>query len=166
LELAGAVRRIVTEIDKDQPVADIATMEQAIDRALAGRRLSTLLVGLFAGLAVVLAAIGVFGLVSYAVTCRTNEIGIRMALGARRSGILAMITRETLAFGLGGVAVGIAGSLGTSRLLASMLYEVKPAAPHILLASAAFLVATMIFATLFAARRAIGVDPVVALRQE
>ncbi len=164
--LARAVRAAVAEIDKDQPVADIRTMREAVGKSMAGRRLNTTLIALFAGLALALAATGVFGLVSYAVTCRTNEFGIRMALGARRSTILAMVTRETLAFGTVGIAAGIFASLAAARFLAGMLYGVKPAAPHILFASAGFLVAAMVVATVLAARRAMGVDPVVALRHE
>lgn len=164
--LARAVRAAVAEIDKDQPVADIRTMREAVGKSMAGRRLNTTLIALFAGLALALAATGVFGLVSYAVTCRTNEFGIRMALGARRSTILAMVTRETLAFGAVGIAAGIFASLAAARFLAGMLYGVKPAAPHILFASAGFLVAAMVVATVLAARRAMGVDPVVALRHE
>jgi putative ABC transport system permease protein len=164
--LARGVRGIVAGIDKDQPVADIITMRQQVDKRLAGRRLNTLLFGLFAGLALALAAIGVFGLVSYSVSRRTNEIGIRMALGARRPAILAMIARDVLALGFAGVIAGAAASLGASRLLKGILDGARPDTAPILIASAGVLVFAMVLATLIAARRAMSVDPVVALRHE
>jgi putative ABC transport system permease protein len=165
-DLAAAARASAATIDKDQPVADIKTMTQLVEKKLATRRLNTLLMTLFAALALSLAAVGIFGLVSYSVARRTHEIGIRMALGARRFTILRMLTAETLALGGIGVAAGVAGSLAASRLLASMLYGVKPAAPHILIAAAVFLFAALLAATLLAGRRAMQVDPVVALRHE
>ncbi|MCL4192256.1 MAG: ABC transporter permease [Thermoguttaceae bacterium] len=164
--LASAARAAVAEIDRDQPVVDIVPMSQLVKRSLADRRLNTLLLGLFAALAVGLAAVGVFGLVSYSVARRTHEIGIRLALGARRSTILGMITRETLTLGGAGTIGGIACSLAASRLLVGMLYGVKPAAPHILIGAAGFLITAVLAATLLAARRAMRVDPVVALRHE
>ncbi len=164
--VARAARAIVAEIDKDQPVAEVKTMYELVARHTARRRLNALLVGVFGGLALTLATIGVFGLVSYSVACRTNEIGVRMALGARRSNILGMVTREALALSTAGVAAGIAGSLASSRLIASMLYGVKPAAPHILIAAASFLVIATMAATLIGARKAMRVDPVIALRHE
>jgi putative ABC transport system permease protein len=164
--LAAAARSAAGSIDKDQPVADVLTMKELVDRTLAGRRLNALLVGLFALLALLLAAVGVFGLVAYAVARRTHEIGIRMALGARRSAILAMFTRESLRLGVMGVIAGTAGSLAASELLAKLLYQVKPAAPHILMAAAAFLIAAVLLATLLAARHALRVAPVIALRHD
>ncbi len=164
--LAAAARAAVAAIDKDQPVADVLTMTELVDRTLASRRLNALFVGLFAVLALLLAAVGVFGLVAYAVARRTHEIGIRMALGARRSTILAMFTRESLRLGAVGVIAGTAGSLAASQLLAKLLYQVKPAAPHILIAAAGFLIAALLLATLLAARRALRVDPVIALRHD
>lgn len=164
--LIGAVRAAAAGIDPDQPAGDVLTLRQIVEKKLAGRRLNTLLIGLFAALAVILAIVGVFGLVSYSVSCRVKEISIRMALGARRSAMLAMILRDTLAFGVPGVVVGIAASFGTSRLLAAMLYGVEPAAPHVLFAAAAFLATAMVVASLSAARRAVGLDPILALRQD
>ena len=164
--LVNAIRAAAARIDKDQPIADLLTMRQLVDKHLATRRWNAILIGLFAFLAVVLAIVGVFGLVSYSVSTRTNEIGIRMALGAGRSTILAMIVRDTLAFGAVGILAGLAGAVGSSHLLASMLYGVAPRAPHILFASAAFLGAATIWAAIIAGRRAIVLDPVGALRHE
>lgn len=164
--ITGAVRARVAAIDKDQPIEDVLTMRQLVDRKLAARRLNTVVLGMFAGIAVLLVTVGVFGLVSYAVSFRTNEIGIRMALGARRSTILGMIMRETLAFGVPGLTAGVLASVATSRVLASLLYAVAPAAPHILVSSAALVATAMTLSTAFAARRAIGLEPMAALRHE
>lgn len=164
--LAAVVRTVVAQIDKDQPAGDVVTLQELVDRELAGRRLNTLLIGIFAFLAVALAVIGMFGLVSYSVSRRTTEVGIRMALGAQRSRILFMIIRETLAFGLAGVIAGTLASFGALRFLSSRLYGSAPNAPYILLISASFIVATMVFATVLAARGLIALDPMMALRHD
>jgi putative ABC transport system permease protein len=164
--VASAVRRAVAEIDKDQPVAAVATMEQLVESTLESRRLNTLLLGLFAGLAVTLAAVGVFGVASYAVARRTKEIGIRMALGATPASVLVMVARETLVLAIVGAAIGLGGTLATSRLLARFLYGVRPAEPAIMAGVAMALVAVVVGSGLVPARRAMRVDPVVALREE
>jgi putative ABC transport system permease protein len=164
--MARAVRRAVAEMDKDQPVAAVATMEQLVESWLESRRLNTLLLGLFAGLAVALAAVGVFGVASYAVARRTKEIGIRMALGATPVAVLAMVARETLVLAVIGAAIGLAGTAATSRLLARFLYGVTPAEPAILAGVAMALVAVVVGSGLFPARRAMLVDPMVALRED
>jgi putative ABC transport system permease protein len=164
--MAKAVRRTVAEIDKNQPVAAVATMERVVENQLASRRLNTLLLGLFAGLAVALAAVGVFGVASYAVTRRTKEIGIRMALGATPNSVLAMVARETLFLGIAGAAIGLAGTIVTSRLLARFLFGVKPMEPVIIGAAALALVAIVMGSGLFPAGRAMRVDPMVALRED
>ena len=164
--MARAVRRAVAEMDKDQPVAAVATMEQLVESWLESRRLNTLLLGLFAGLAVALAAVGVFGVASYAVARRTKEIGIRMALGATPVAVLAMVARETLVLAVIGAAIGLAGTAATSRLLARFLYGVTPAEPAILAGVAMALVAVVVGSGLFPARRAMRVDPMVALRED
>jgi putative ABC transport system permease protein len=164
--LARAARAAVALIDKDQPVADVMTMSQLVERQLAGRRLNTLLIGLFAALAIGISGVGIFGLVSYSVTRRTHEIGVRMALGAGRLSVLGTVSRGMLAAGAAGVAGGLACSLAASRLLTSMLYGVKPAAPHILLLAAGSLASAIAAATFLAARRAMRIDPLAALRHE
>jgi predicted permease len=151
--IASAMRRAVAEIDKDQPVADVSTMEQIVWRTLAARRLNTLLVSLFAALAVLLAAVGVFGVVAYSVARRTKEIGIRMALGARPAAVLAMVTKETLAFGAIGAVAGVAAALATSRLIAGFLYGVKPADPAIVGGVAVALLAVVALSGLIPALR-------------
>jgi len=164
--LAGAMRRAVAEMDKGQPVADVSTMEQLVWRTLAARRLNTLLVGLFAGLAIVLAAVGVFGVTAYAVARRTREFGIRMALGATPASVLGMVARETLLLAVAGTAVGVGGTAATSRLLARFLFGVRPAEPVIVIGVAVAVVAVVVASAIFPARRATRVDPMVALREE
>jgi putative ABC transport system permease protein len=164
--IVGAMRRAVAEMDKDQPVADVSTMEQLVWRTLAARRLNTLLVGLFAGLAIVPAAVGVFGVTSYAVARRTKEIGIRMALGATPASVLGMVARETLLLAATGTAIGIGGTAATSRLLARFLFGVKPAEPVIVMGVAIALVTVVVASAVFPAQRATRVDPTVALRED
>jgi putative ABC transport system permease protein len=164
--LARAARAAVASIDKDQPVADVFTMSQIVERRLAGRRLNTLLIGLFAALAMGISAVGIFGLVSYSVARRTHEIGVRVALGAHRLSVLGTVSRAMLAPGAVGIACGLAGALASSRLLASLVYGVKPAAPHILFLAAGSLACATAAATFLAARRAMRIDPVAALRHE
>jgi putative ABC transport system permease protein len=163
--IPAAIRAAVAEMDKDQPVADVKTMEEWVQGTLVARRLNVLLLSIFAGLAVVLAAVGVFGVVSYSVARRTGEIGIRMALGARPISVLAMVARETLVLGLIGVGIGVGGTVATSRLLAGFLYGVRPADPGIVGIVAAVLVGVVVASGLVPARRAMRVDPVVALRE-
>ncbi len=161
---AAAMRAAVAAIDKDQPVTDVKTMEQHMQRALSGRRLNTLLLSIFAALAIALAAVGVFGVVSYAVARRTSEIGIRMALGAPPETILAMVVRETLVPGLTGVALGVAGTVAMSRVLSRFLFGVAPTQPGIMAGVAALLVTVVVASALGPARRAMRVDPAVSLR--
>jgi putative ABC transport system permease protein len=163
--MSAAVRRAVAEIDKNQPVT-VETMQHVVDSHLESRRLNTLLLGLFAGLAVTLAAVGVFGVVSYAVARRTKEIGIRMALGATPASVLVMVARETLLLAVIGAAIGLGGTAATSRLLARFLYGVRPAEPAIVAGVAISLVAVVVGSGLFPARRAMRVDPMVALRED
>jgi putative ABC transport system permease protein len=164
--ISGAVRRVVAEIDKNQPVAGVATMEQVVGSMLESRRLNTLLLGLFAGLAVTLAAVGVFGVTSYAVARRTKEIGVRMALGATPATVMVMVARETLLLAVMGAVIGLGGMAATSRLLARFLYGVRSVEPTIVAGVATSLVAIVVGSGLFPARRAMRVDPTVALREE
>jgi putative ABC transport system permease protein len=156
----------VAEIDKDQPVAQMETMEQVVDRRLESRRLNTLLLGLFAGLAATLSAVGVFGVGSYAVARRTKEIGIRMAMGATPGAMMKMVAGETLLLALAGAVLGLAGAVATSRLLARFLFDVRPAEPAVVALVAAALVALVVGSGLIPARRAMRVDPTVALRED
>jgi putative ABC transport system permease protein len=164
--IARQARAVVADIDKDQPIADMTTMEQLVAREIAGPRLNMVLVGVFASLAVLLAVIGVFGIVSYTVSRRTNEIGIRVALGAHPRDVLRMVTVE--AFSLAGIGL-FAGAVlvfATSRLLTRFVYAVRPGDPGIVAGAAALLAAAVVVASVAPARRAVRVDPVAALRRE
>jgi len=164
--VAATLRQDVAEIDKDLPVTNIAAMPDILTDSVAQPRFRTFLLGLFAAMALVLAATGIFGVISYSVSCRTNEIGIRMALGATRGTILRMVSRETLILTLGGLALGLTGALAAARLLGHMLFGVSAYDPPTLAAVAMALGAVAAIAGYVPARRAMCVDPMVALRHE
>jgi predicted permease len=166
LSLAGAVRRRVSEQDSDQPVFDVQSMEKIISDSVAGRRFSMLLLGVFAGLALVLASVGIYGVISYTATQRTHEIGIRMALGAERADVLRMVVGHGLRLSLIGIGVGLAAALGLTRLMSSMLYGVRPTDIVTYAAVSLILAGVAVLASYVPARRATRVDPLVALRYE
>ncbi len=164
--VAAAIRRQVKALDSGLPVTDVATMPDILEASLAQPRFRVLLLSLFAGMALVLAATGIFGVISYSVSRRTNEIGIRVALGAPRGAILRMVLRETFVLTLVGLAVGIPSALAASRLVGHMLFDVSTYDPATLVAVAAGLAAVAAVAGYVPARRAMRVDPIVALRYE
>lgn len=161
-----AVRNAVLEIDKTQPIASVLTMDEIVHLSVAQPRLETLLLGLLGGLAMVLAGIGIYGLISYSVNQRTCEIGIRMALGANRSTVLRMILLQALSLAGFGLAVGVAGAVVFSRVLQSMLFNVKPTDPSVLAGILALLLGIVLLASYVPARRATKVEPVEALRHQ
>jgi putative ABC transport system permease protein len=165
-EVAAAIRRDVREMDKDLPVTDVEELSALVDASTAQPKFRTTLLGLFAVIALILAVTGIFGVISYSVSCRTREIGIRVALGASRGAILQMILRETLTLALVGLAVGIPCALAASRLVGHMLFNVSPSDPETLTVVALLLAAVACFAGYIPARRAMRVDPMVALRHE
>jgi putative ABC transport system permease protein len=164
--VAAAIRQEVQRMDKDIPVTDVAKMPDLIDASVAQPRFRTFLLGLFAAMALVLAATGIFGVISYSVSRRTNEIGIRVALGASRNTILSMILRETLVLTFAGLAVGLPCALAASHLVGHMLFNVSANDPATLAAVAFSLAAVAALAGYIPARRAMRVDPMVALRYE
>ena len=164
--LVSAIRQQVHDVDKDLPVTEIGPMSESVGASVAQPRFRTWLLGSFAGMALVLAAIGIFGVVSYSVSRRTQEIGIRMALGASRSAILRIISRETLVMLLAGLAVGIPIALASSRLLGHLLFGVSFSDPITLVSVTLALLAVAALASWIPARRATRVDPLVALRHE
>jgi putative ABC transport system permease protein len=164
--VAAAIRQEVQSMDKDLPVTDVAKMPDLIDASVAQPRFRTFLLGLFAGMALVLAATGIFGVISYSVSRRTNEIGIRVALGASRHTILSMILRETLILTLAGLAVGLPCALAASHLVGHMLFNVSANDPATLAAVAFSLAAVAALAGYIPARRAMRIDPMAALRHE
>jgi len=161
-----AVRSALRNIDADVPIANIATMDANITASMGQRRFAMLLLGLFAAMALVLASIGIYGVVSYSVTQRAHEIGVRMALGAARRNVLGMVMRQGLLLVGIGVAIGLAGAFGLTRLIASQLFGVQPSDPSTFLVVATTLVGVAALATFVPAMRATRVDPVVALRDE
>jgi putative ABC transport system permease protein len=164
--LGTAVRREVASVDADIPVTRVRAMEVLIAESFAPRRFNLLLLGGFAVLALLLAAVGLHGVISYAVAQRTHEVGVRLALGATRGHILRLVVGHGLVLVLGGVALGAVGALALSRFVAGMLFGVRPTDPSTFVAVAVLLIAVAIVACYRPARRAAGVDPIVALRYE
>ena len=166
LALTSAIRGAVQSIDKDQPIANVATMEEILSRSVGEPRFRTLLLGVFAALALVLAAIGIYGVMSYTVARRTHEIGIRMALGARPKDTLMLIVGQGLGLALIGVGVGFAGAFGLTQLLSSLLFGVSPTDLSTFVVIALLLTGVAAVACYIPARRATRVDPMLALRCE
>jgi predicted permease len=164
--MARAVQAAIHRVDPDQAVSDVKTMDAVFSDSVARPRFQLLLLLVFAGIAVLLATIGVYGVVSYSVSQRTQEIGIRMALGARSGDVSRLVLREGLLLGALGVVTGLAAALAATRVLRSLLFEVTPTDPATLGAVAGLLLAVVVAATLWPARRATKVDPMVALRYE
>jgi putative ABC transport system permease protein len=153
-------------VDKDALVTRIETVEQALANSAAEPRFQTALVGSFGVMALLLAFIGVYGVVSYSVVQRTHEIGVRMALGAERQDVLRMILREGMLLATTGIGIGIAGAWGLTRVLRSVLFEIEPTDPPTFLGVAAALAVVTLAACYLPARRAVKVDPILALRHE
>src|SRR5881396_85043 len=166
LSLAGAVRDQVWALNKDQPVFNVRTMEQLVLESIAPRRFSALLMVIFGFAALVLASIGLYGMMSYTVAQRTSEIGIRVALGARRRDVLAMVIREAMGLAMLGVVAGLVTALALARLLRNLLFGVGAADPLTFGVVAFVLLSVAFLASLVPARRAAKVDPIVALRHE
>jgi putative ABC transport system permease protein len=166
LSLASAVEREVHQLDPDQPVADIRSMEEVADRAITGARFNTVLLGVFAEIAFLLAAVGIYGVISCDVSERTHEIGIRVALGAQPADVLKLILGHGARLALYGIAAGLAAAFALTRLLASMLYGVKPTDAYTFVAIPVLLGAVALAASYLPSRRALALDPVTALRHE
>jgi len=164
--LAATVQREVAALDKDQPVSDLRTLEDVVAAAVGPQRFAMLLLGAFAALALILASIGIYGVMAFAVSQRTHEIGIRMALGALRSNVLGMVVGEALLLTLIGAGLGLAGALALTRLLSSLLFSVRPTDPLTFAVGSLVLVGVSALASYIPARRATRVDPIVALRYE
>jgi putative ABC transport system permease protein len=164
--LIAAVKSVVLEIDPDQGVADVQTMEERIAAAGAQPRVQAWLVTTFSLIALALACVGIYGVVSYTVTQRTREIGVRVALGADRLAIFMQMLRESLMTAGTGVAIGLLASVALTRYLEALLFEVKPGDPAVYLSVAILMMSVAAAASYFPSRRAATVDPVVALRDE
>ena len=164
--LVSAVRGEIAAIDGEQPIYQVATLEQTLSDSVAPRRFNMLLLGIFAFIALALGTVGIYGVMAFSVGQRTHEIGIRMALGAERRDVLALVVLEALRLTPVGSLLGVAGAWALTRLLTSFLYAVRPTDPLTFLVVPAGLVAVAILASYIPARRAAKVDPMVALRYE
>lgn len=166
LSLAPAIREVVRGLDSGQPVVDFSSMESLLSVSLARSRFSTVILGAFAGLSLLLAVIGTYGVISYGVTERTHEIGLRVALGAKQADILAMVLRQGMALAAMGVAIGLMAAFSVTRLMTSLLFATSPT-DHTTYAVVVGLLAVVALAGCYIpARRASQVDPMVAFRYE
>jgi putative ABC transport system permease protein len=164
--LMGALRGQIREMDPDLPVVDLTTMEEVVSQSVWQNRLYAILFSAFAVIALLLAAVGIYGVMSYSVTQRTQEIGIRMALGAQLKDVLQLVVKGGLFLSLIGVTIGVAGALALTRLLRTLLFGVTPTDPMTLITVSLMLLLVALLACYIPARRATKVDPLVALRYE
>ncbi|HMG32502.1 MAG TPA: ABC transporter permease [Blastocatellia bacterium] len=165
-ELIGSIKQAIATVEPDRPVSSVETMDQVLLGSVSSRRFPMLLLMAFGFLALLLAAVGIAGVVSHSVTMRTREIGIRLALGAQKSNVLRLVVSKSMVSVVAGVVLGLAGAYPLTRFLVSLLYEVKPMDPWVLCSVAIVLAAVALIASYIPARRATKVDPMVALRYE
>jgi putative ABC transport system permease protein len=161
-----SMRKVIWGLDPELPLDELRTWDEHLTKALAEPRSKTFLLSFFALLALLLAALGIYGIFAYSVSERTSEIGVRVALGAQRSSIFRLISGQGLSLALIGIVIGIAGALAASRLITSLLFGVSAADPVIYVLTAAFLLLIALLATFLPARRATQIDPLIAIRYE
>ena len=166
LSLVGAVRQAVWSIDPNQPISNVSTLEKVVDESIAQSRLNMLLMGLFGGLAMLLSAVGIYGLLSQAVTQRTQELGIRIALGAQVGDVLKLVIKQGMMLALAGEVIGLIGALALTRLIRGLLFGVTPNDVMTFVAVVGVLTIVALLACYIPARRATKVDPLIALRYE
>jgi ABC-type antimicrobial peptide transport system permease subunit len=166
MAVMSSVRKIVTSADSQLPIFDVRTQTEQIARTHFRERFLSQLSSFFAVLATVLACIGLYGLLSYEVTMRTRELGIRMALGAQRLRVVTLVLRHGILLSLCGIALGMAGAFAVTRFMASMLFNVRPTDPGTFLTVSALLLLVALLACAVPALRAVRVDPLVAIRNE
>jgi putative ABC transport system permease protein len=165
LRLVPAVRRQVLAVDADQPIYNIKTMENVFSESIAAPNVITSLLGIFAAVALILAAIGVYSVMSYSVAQRTHELGVRMALGAQHQHVLRMILGNGLKLVLIGVGIGVTAAFAVTRVISNLLFGVTATDPPIFVGVPVLLIVVAILASYLPARRALKVDPIVALRE-
>jgi putative ABC transport system permease protein len=164
--VAGAVQNAVWSLNGDAPVSSIETLDEVASDAVWQQRFNVILIDLFAALALVLSVVGIYGVTAYAVTQRTREIGVRMALGAGRGDVVGMVVGHGGRLALAGVAIGVVAALALTRLMSGLLYEIAPWDPLTFIVVSVFLLVAALVASWLPARRAAKVDPMVALRHE
>jgi putative ABC transport system permease protein len=165
-KITSAVQKEIRAMDKDQAAFDVKTMNQVVSNSISLKTFSMILLTTFAALALILSAVGIYGVISYSVAQRTHEIGIRMALGARETDVLRMVVRRGLILALIGIAIGSTAAIAIGRLMTSFLFEVTPTDPVTYLTIGILLASVAVLASYFPARKASRVDPMVALRYE
>ena len=166
LSLVGAVKSQIQAIDKDLPIADAKSMQQLLAESVSGRRFNMLLLTVFAVVALMLAIVGIYGVMSYTVTQRTHEIGIRVAVGAQSRDVFRMVIGQGMMLAMIGVAFGLVGAFALTRLMTSMLFGVEPTDPATFVSIAVLLTGVALVACYIPGRRATKVNPLVALRYE
>jgi predicted permease len=164
--MTAAIKKEALAVDKDQPINNVRTMEQILSTSISQQRFSMLLLGIFAGVALILAAVGIYGVMSYSVAQRTHEIGIRLALGASRSDVLRLVVGQGMALTAAGVSAGLIGAFLLTRLMESLLFAVSATDPLTFIVIALLLAGVALAASFVPARRATKVDPMIALRYE
>jgi len=165
-ELIAPIRGVLSSLDKDQPLSNVRTMDEILSASIAQQRLNTLLLGIFATLALILAGVGIYGVMSYAVKQRSHEIGVRMALGAGAGNVVRMVVLNGMTLAGIGVGVGLAAALGLTRLMTNLLFGVSPSDPATFAGISALIGLVALLACYLPARRATKVDPMTALRYE
>ncbi|HEY3453319.1 MAG TPA: FtsX-like permease family protein [Bryobacteraceae bacterium] len=166
LGLAGVLRSRVASVDPEQPVYDIASLKEMLDASVSTRRFEMLLLGTFAAAALLIAIVGIYGVVAYSLAQRTQEIGIRMALGAQRSSVIRLLVAQSIWMGLCGIGTGVGAAYGLTHLMSNLLYGVTPNDATTFATAAIVAATTLLFASWMPARRASVVDPLLALRHE
>jgi putative ABC transport system permease protein len=164
--IATAARKVLNQLDPDQPIGEVNTMQGLMATSIARSRFNTVLLTVFSVVALIMAAVGIYGVMSYSVQQRTHELGVRLALGAQHGDVLKLILKQGIVLGVIGVAAGLLGSFGLTRLMTSLLFEVTPTDVRTYAAVAAGLFAIVLIACYIPARRATKVNPLVALRYE
>lgn len=164
--LVEEVKKQVWSLDRQIPVSDVQSMDELLSVSLAEERFNMILLGAFAGLALILAAVGIYGVMAYTVSQRTHEIGIRIALGAQRGDVVRLVVGQGAKLALAGIIIGLAGALALTRLMSTLLFDVTPTDPLTFLGVAIVLAMVALAACYIPARRAMRVDPMTALRYE